>query len=99
MAEAAQAAGWDPDRLSFVNCLRILRLRLPECDGRSRESFEGWYERLLWELGQEVLPRRRNRINPRVVKRKMSKFKKKRPRHRPVPPLKKKFADAIVMET
>jgi hypothetical protein len=40
---------------------------------------------------------RRNRINPRVVKRKMSKFKKKRPEHRRVPPLKKTFAETVVM--
>ena len=40
---------------------------------------------------------RRNRINPRVVKVKMSKFKKKRPEHRPVPPLTKTFAESVVM--
>ena len=40
---------------------------------------------------------RRNRINPRVVKRKMSKFKKKRPEHRHLPPLKKTFVETVVM--
>jgi hypothetical protein len=40
---------------------------------------------------------RRNRINPRAVKRKMSKFKKQRPEHRRVPPLKKTFAETVVM--
>jgi hypothetical protein len=40
---------------------------------------------------------RRNRINPRVAKVKMSKFKKKRPEHRPVPPLKKIFVESIVL--
>jgi hypothetical protein len=99
MAEAAAAEGLDPDRLSFVGCLRILRLRLPECVNGSVGEFRGWYEQLLWEMGQERLPARRNRINPRVVKRKMSKFKKKRPQHRPVPPLKKKFVETIVVET
>ena len=99
MAEAAAAVEVDPDRLSFVGCLRILRLRLPECQGTSRRVFGAWYERLLWEIGQEQLPPRRNRINPRVVKRKMSKFKKKRPQHRPVPPLKKAFIDTVVIKT
>jgi Insertion element 4 transposase N-terminal/Transposase DDE domain len=99
MAEAAAGAGLDPDRLSFLSCLRILRLRLGECPGRSAHAFRAWYEELLWEMGQERLPARRNRINPRVVKRKMSKFKKKRAHHRPVPPLKKKFVEAIVLET
>ena len=39
----------------------------------------------------------RNRIDPRVVKRKMSKFKKKRPEHRHLPPLEKTFAETVVM--
>ena len=99
MAEAAASAGLDPDRLSFVGCLRILRLRLPECAGHSRHSFRRWYAELLWEMGQERLPERRNRINPRVVKRKMSKFKKKRSQHRPVPRLKKRFVETIVIES
>lgn len=98
MAEAA-AEGVDPERLSFVGCLRILRLRLPECPPGSPAAFDLWYERLWGEMRQEQLPPRRNRINPRVVKRKMSKFLKKRPNHRPVPPLKKKFGEAVVIET
>jgi len=36
-------------------------------------------------------------VNPRVIKRKMSKWKKKRPEHRRLPPLKKTFAETIVM--
>lgn len=99
IAEAAAVEGLDPDRLSFINCLRILRLRLRECARRGRPAFRRWYEELLWEMGQEQLPQRRNRVNPRVVKRKMSKFGKKRAHHRPVPPLKKKFVEAIVLET
>jgi hypothetical protein len=99
MAEAAASAGLDPDRWSFIGCLRILRLRLPECTGGSAATYRAWYARLLAEMSQEQLPPRRNRINPRVVKRKMSKFQKKRPRHRPVPPLKKRFAEAVVIET
>jgi hypothetical protein len=99
MAASAAEAGIAPVRLSFVSCLRILRLRLPECPSGERGSWRGWYEDLLAEMGQEKLPPRRNRINPRVIKRKMSKFPKKRPHHRPAPPLKKKFVEAIVLET
>lgn len=99
IAEAAAQEGIDPDRLSFMTCLRILRLRLPECPPANPTAFRAWYVGLLAELGQERLPVRANRINPRVVKRKMSKFAKKRPHHRPVPPLNKKFVDAIVLET
>ena len=32
MFEAAETAGLDPDRLSFVGCFQVLRCRLPECD-------------------------------------------------------------------
>jgi DDE family transposase/transposase IS4-like protein len=99
MATAAQAEGLDPDRLSFVGSLRILRCRLPECNSRSRRRLEEWVAGLLWEIGQEVLPERRNRINPRVVKRKMSKFGKKRPEHRPAPRLKKEFVETVVLIT
>ncbi len=40
---------------------------------------------------------RRNRINPRVIKRKMSKWKKKRAEHRRLPTLKKTFRETVVM--
>jgi hypothetical protein len=95
MAEAAQLEGLDRRRLSFVGALRILRDRLAEC-GSSEADFERWCEALIWEVSQERLPPRRNRINPRVVKRKMSKFNKKRPHHRNQPPLTKTFAEAVV---
>ena len=99
MAEAAAQVQLDPDRLSFINCLRILQVRLRECPSGSRTAWRSWYEDLLWEMSQEQLPPRRNRINPRVVKRKMSKFNKKRAHHRPVPALKKRFVETIVLET
>ena len=99
MVEAAATAALDPDRLSFVGCLQILRCRMPECPAPSSAGFAAWYEGLLWEVSRERTDDavRRNRINPRVVKVKMSKFKKKRPEHRPVPPLKKTFAESVVM--
>ena len=84
MAEAADRAGLPPRRISFTGTLKILRCRLPECP-RSRPALTQWYERLLEEIADEVLPQRRNRINPRVVKRKMSKWPKKRPAHRRTP--------------
>jgi hypothetical protein len=99
MFEAAATAGLDTDRLSFTGCFQILKCRLPECDSSTPGRFEQWYRGLLWEMRQERTDDevRRNRINPRVVKRKMSKYKKKRPEHRRVPPLNKTFAEAVVM--
>jgi hypothetical protein len=95
MAEAAQQQGLDPDRLSLLGCLQILRTRLPECPADKRER-AGWLEVLMAELGKERTEPRRNRINPRVVRVKMSKFKKKRPEHRGLKPLERSFADVIV---
>jgi hypothetical protein len=99
MFEAAQREHLDPDRLSFTGCFQILQCRLPECDARTPQSFQQWCESLLWELGQERTAPRRNRINPRVIKRKMSKWLKKRPEHRHPPPLTKTFAESVVMVT
>jgi hypothetical protein len=97
MAQAAARRTLDPDRLSFLGCWQSLRNRLPECAGPTAAAVGQWYEGLMWELGRQLLPPRENRVNPRVVKRKMSKFKKKRPEHRPVPPLKKTFVESVVM--
>jgi hypothetical protein len=99
MFEAAATVGLDTDRLSFLGCFQILKCRLPECDSSTPGRFEQWYRGLLWEMQRERTDDevRRNRINPRVVKRKMSKFKKKRPEHQRVPPLKKTFAETVVM--
>jgi hypothetical protein len=99
MFEAAGSVGLDPDRLSFLGCFQILKCRLPECPSSTPALFAQWYRGLLWEMQRERTDDevRRNRINPRVVKRKMSKFKKKRPEHRRVPPLKKTFVETVVM--
>jgi hypothetical protein len=99
MFEAAQRENLDPDRLSFTGCFHILRCRLPECDARTPQSFQQWCESLLWELGRERTEPRRNRINPRVIKRKMSKWLKKRAEHRHPPPLTKTFDESVVMVT
>lgn len=97
MLEAAQEEQLDVDRLSFTGCLRILQARLPECDSATAIRLEQWYRLLLEEMAHERIEPRRNRVNPRVVKRKMSKFAKKRPEHRHRPPLKKTFAETVVI--
>lgn len=97
MYEAATAMDLDTDRLSFTGCFQILKCRLPECDTSTPQAFQTWYEGLLWEIQQEQIEPRRNRINPRVVKQKVAKWKKKRPEHRPAPKLTKTFAESVVM--
>lgn len=97
MLQAAQREGLDVDRLSFKGCFQILKTRLPECDISTPEHIEEWYRAVIWEMSHEKLPPRRNRINPRVIKRKMSKWNKCRPEHRNQPPLTQTFAETIVM--
>ena len=97
MFSAAETVGLDPDRLSFTGCHQILKCRLPECNSTTPQTFEEWYRALLWEMQQERTEPRRNRINPRVIKRKMSKWKKKRPEHRNLPPPAKTFQQSVVM--
>ena len=60
-------------------------------------GFAAWYRALLWEMQGERTDPRRNRINPRVIKRKMSNWMKKRPEHRNYPQPTKDFRAAIVL--
>jgi hypothetical protein len=96
MQEAAAQEGLDPQQLSFVGTLKVLRCRLPEvpADAAGRRR---WWEALVAEVGEEVLPERRDRVNPRVIKRKLSKWPKKRPQHRRTPQPTKAFREAIVI--
>ncbi len=96
MQEAAAGKGIDPQRISFTATLKILRCRLPECP-TTRCGLRKWYKALVEEIGGEILPNRRNRINPRVIKRKMSRWEKKKPKHRHYPQPAKEFRPAIVL--
>jgi hypothetical protein len=96
MFEAALAAQVPPLRISFVAALKILRCRIPECP-RRRSARRAWWRKLVAEVAEEVLPLRRNLINPRVIKRKMSCWRKKGPQDRPGPQPRTSFAEAISM--
>src|SRR5512135_3604308 len=96
MQEAAATQDLDPQRVSFTTTLKILRCRLPECPA-SQRGCRQWYSRLVQEIAEEVIEPRRHRINPRVSKRKMSKWPKKRPWHRLSPQPTKPFEQTIVM--
>jgi hypothetical protein len=94
MHDAAVTASVDPDRLSFGNSLRVLQCQLPEAPRRPAAV---WYQGLLRELRRQKLRARRERWYPRVIKRKMSNWKKKRPEHRHPPQPTKPFPKAIVV--
>ena len=96
MCAAAATKEIAPRRLSFTATLKILRCRLPECP-RSEPGRQRWCHNLLTEIAEEILETRRDRINPRVIKCKMSKWLKKRPEHRRNPQPKQKFRELLVV--
>jgi hypothetical protein len=96
MYEAARARGLDPRRLSFTGTLKVLRMRLAEAP-KGRRAVERWWQRLLLEVGEEELPARRDRINPRVIKKKMSQWPKKRAHHRNPPRPSMPFRESVVI--
>ena len=85
------------DRLSFKGSFQIIKTRLPECDASSEASLTRWYWVVAWEISQKRIRRRRNRINPRVIKRKISHAGKCHPDHRKRPPLTKVSEETVVM--
>lgn len=97
MHEAATQAGLDPDRLSFVNAVRIIADAIAEFQMTTPEQWPRLYQRLLKDIARYRLPERKNRSNPRVVKRKMSKFKLKRESHRHWSQPSKSLSEAIVI--
>jgi Insertion element 4 transposase N-terminal/Transposase DDE domain len=94
MHDAAVVAGQDPDRLSFLDSLRVLQCHLPESPSATTET---WYQRLLREVRRQELRPRRDRWYARVIKRKMSNWMKKRPEHRHPPQPTKPFREAVVL--
>jgi hypothetical protein len=97
MHDAALRVGLDPDQVSFVNAVRILCDAIPEFQMTTPEQSPRLYQRLLADIERHRLPERENRSNPRVVKRKMSKFDLKRPEHLRWPQPSKSFQEAVVI--
>ena len=94
MHDAAVVASQDPDRLSFIDSLRVLQCQLPESPYIDAET---WHRRLLREVRRQQLRPRRDRWYARVIKRKMSNWNKKRPEHRNPPQPTKPFRAAVVL--
>jgi hypothetical protein len=101
MHQAALQVGLDPDRLSFVHALQVLHTAIPEFQMTAPDQLPHLYARLLRDIATGRLPARRLRSNPRVVKRKMSKFHLKRPEHdhRPQPSQSVRQAIALLGDT
>jgi hypothetical protein len=97
MHEAALQAEIDPDRLSFAHAVRVLQDTIPEFQMVAPEQQPALYQRLLRDIGRIRLRERAARVNPRVVKRKMSKFRLKREDHRHPPRLNRAFRAIIAV--
>jgi Insertion element 4 transposase N-terminal/Transposase DDE domain len=78
MAEAATQADVAPTRLSFVHAVELIRVAIDDFHLVATRQHPHLYQRLLRDIAACRLPARAARTNPRVVKRKMSKFKLKR---------------------
>lgn len=85
MHEAALQAGIDPDRISFVHALNVVHDAIPEFQMTTPEQLPQLHTRLLRDIAHGLLPERRLRSTPRVVKRKMSNFHLKGAEHRSWP--------------
>ncbi len=98
MHEAALTTDVDPDRLSFVHALEVVRDAVPEFQMVAAGQQRALYERMLHDIAAKRLPTRRLRSNARVVKRKMSNFKLKRVEHARPPTPHGTFADAVQVQ-
>ena len=78
MHESARQEGIDPDRLSFTRALEVITRAIDEFQMVSCEQQPALYSRILRDIARRRLPERQARSNPRVVKQKMSNFRRKR---------------------
>jgi hypothetical protein len=95
MYEAASKYDLDPDRLSFIDSIRVIWRVIPRMQAAKTELLPVYYAMMLDEIASHLLPQRRNRINPRVIKQKMSNFLSKRFEHYQFPQPKTTFEDSI----
>jgi hypothetical protein len=92
MAQAAWARELDPDRLSFMHAVRVIKRKMPQAAAVPPERLPAWRE-ACWPRSRGRCVSSRGRLNPRGVKRKMSNFNVRHRgaalhlRHQPVPVL------------
>ena len=99
MHQSACEANLDPDRLSFTHAVEVLDTACYEFALVTREEFPRLRERLLADLREPatVLPPRRLRFYPRVVKRAYSAFYRKRPGQQGFTLKKQSFYDILLI--
>jgi hypothetical protein len=97
MVEAADQAGMDPDRVSFVRTRALVLAVLPLFPFLPDELRSAVWEGLLAALAARPLPSREDRTNPRVVKRQRTKFRSKPRGLRCPPPHTTPFHQAVAV--
>jgi hypothetical protein len=85
MGSAAGDRGVDPDRISFTRTLHAARRSVRAGLGTTGHALTVALPATIAEICRELVPRRRLRSAPRVVKRKMSNYGVKRSEHRTWP--------------
>ncbi len=99
MHQSACEADLDPDRLSFTHAIEVLDTACSAFALVAREELPRMKERLLADLRDPatVLPPRRLRFYPRVVKRAYSPFHRKRPGQQGFTLKKQSFKDILLI--
>ena len=95
MLQSATEQHLDSDRLSFTHAITVVTNAISDIQQTCQEHRPALMKRLLTDMRDPLLPERRLRCNPRVVKSRCSKFPARHPEHRRVPKLDKPFADVI----
>lgn len=98
MHEAALQAEVDPDRLSFTHALEVVREAVGEFQIVAEAQVADLYKRMLHDIAAKRVPERQPRVNRRVVKQKMSKFKLKRAEHYRPPKPSRSYREAVVIQ-
>jgi len=99
MHQAACQAGVVPDRLSFTEAIFVLCETTRELAQVERSHQEPLRQAMCWRLTAQLLPERRLRANPRVLKKLYRKYKRKSPDEPAPPPFdpKDQFLDFVVL--
>lgn len=95
MADAADEHGIDPDRISFTRTLNAARRSVRAGLGTAGHAFTATLAATIAEISRELVPHRRLRAAPRVVKRKMSNYGVKHAKHRDWPRPTRHPAEAV----
>src|SRR3954470_8426699 len=99
MHQSACQVDLDPDRLSFTHAVEVLDTACFAFALVSRQELPQLQQRLLLDLREPaaLLPPRRLRFYPRVVKRAYSRFHRKRPGQQGFTLKKQSFADILLI--